>query len=318
MPTAPPLSGYLPRDFVETAEGLVFAVVDPYLDAGRVPCFLRYRRLDGGWVKLDTAAANAWLQAVAPQYRYHSRRLDAELHGLPLSAICRHHQPRQRLAALCAAARVDPIEAKARRCLGLLQAGGVSPDQIGLTGSLLIEAQRPDSDLDFVLYGRDAFEGARAAVRAAITAGQLDDLTPEAWRDAYARRGCALSFDEYLWHERRKGNKGLCDGTKFDLTLVAEPLPEPAGPCRKRGPVRVCATVNEARYAFDVPARYGLDHPDIDEVLSFTQTYAGQARAGERVEIAGQLELTAAGRQRIVIGATREAHGEYLKVLPHA
>ena len=39
---------YLPRDFVETAEGLLFAVVAHGLEAGRVLCFLRLRALRWG------------------------------------------------------------------------------------------------------------------------------------------------------------------------------------------------------------------------------------------------------------------------------
>ena len=40
---------YLSKDFIETAEGLVFAVVDHRLEQGRVLCFLRYRKDGQGW-----------------------------------------------------------------------------------------------------------------------------------------------------------------------------------------------------------------------------------------------------------------------------
>jgi predicted nucleotidyltransferase len=40
----------------------------------------------------------------------------------------------------------------------------------------------------------------------------LADQRPEPldetlWQDAYARRGCTLSYEEYRWHEQRKYNK---------------------------------------------------------------------------------------------------------------
>lgn len=303
-----------PRDFIETHEGLIFAVVDRQPDAGRVLCFLRYRREGGHPVKLGTAEANAWLAAHAPRYLYQSERLAAALHGVMPGAIHHHYRPRERVAALLTNPPRDAIEAKARRALAILLAGGLAPEVIGLTGSLLIHAQHPASDIDFVLYDRAAFHRARAIVREAIATGELTGLTPEAWREAYDRRGCALTFDEYLWHERRKHNKGLCEGVKFDLTLVADREEEPAGPVRKLGRVRVTTTVSDAERAFDFPACYGLAHPDIAEALSFSHTYAGQALAGERVDMAGQLEETAAGARRIVIGSTREASGEYLRV----
>ena len=127
----------------------------------------------------------------------------------------------------------DAIEVKARHCLVILFDKGLPREQVGITGSLLIGAQHAASDLDFVIYDREAFQQARMIVREAIRSGDLDDLTTAAWREAYARRGCELSFEEYLWHERRKFNKGLYEGTKFDITLVSESEDEPATACRK-------------------------------------------------------------------------------------
>lgn len=306
---------HLPRDFIETPEGFVFAVVDSQPEAGRVLCFLRYARQDGRLWKLDTAAAQAILAAQAPGYLFQSERLQARLHGVPLERIHRHRQPRQRVVELLAASVCDPIEAKAARWLRLLSRHGLDAARVGLTGSLLIGAQTAASDLDFVIYGREAFLQARRLVGRLIEAGELAGLDEAAWRDAYGRRGCALSFEEYLWHERRKFNKGMIDGTKFDITLVGEDAPQDAGPVRKLGRATLRARVTDARYAYDHPAAYRLDHPEVTEALSFTQTYAGQAEAGEMVEIAGIVEETQSGRRRLVVGSSREAPGEFIRVL---
>lgn len=304
-----------PRDFIETLDGLIFAVLDRRLEADRVLCFLRYRREHGKLIKLDTRAANAWLARHAPDHLFRSTRLAADLHGVRVKDIRHHYRPRERVAALRLSVARDAIEAKAQRCLAILEAGGLPSDQIGLTGSLLVGAQHPASDLDFVLYERAAFHRARAIIREAIAAGDLSALTKADWRDAYDRRACALSLDEYIWHELRKHHKGLCDGAKFDLTLVAaDAMAEPADPVRKLGRIRIKAAVQDATHAFDFPARYRLNESSIHEVLSFTHTYAGQALAGEWVEIAGHLESTAGGQCRIVVGSSREAPGEFIKV----
>ncbi len=305
---------FQPRDFIETADGLIFAVVDDQMEAGRVLCFLRYRREAGRMLKLDTAAAQAWLTARAPEWLFQSRRLAAALHGVPVEQIRRHYSPRARAAELAVAPARDLIESRAQYCLAIFRAGGVRLEQVGITGSVLIGAQHLTSDLDFVFYDRAMFHRAREVVRDAVAAGQLAELTPEAWREAYDRRGCELSFADYLWHERRKLNKGLCAGTKFDLTLVTETATG-TGAVRKLGPVQLCAEVTDATGAFDFPARYRLAHPDVVEALSFSHTYAGQALAGERVEIAGQLEVTASGQRRVVVGAAREAAGAFIKVI---
>lgn len=306
---------HLPRDFIETPEGFIFAVVDGQPEAGRVLCFLRYVRQGGRLRKLDTAAAQAVLAAHAPAYLFNSERLQASLHGVPLARIHHHYQPRQRVRALLAAAAHDAIEAKAARWLRLMSGHGLDLARVGLTGSLLIGAQTATSDLDFVIYGREAFFEARRMVGALIEAGELAELDEAAWREAYDRRGCELGFEEYLWHERRKFNKGVIDGTKFDITLIGEDAPHDAGPVKKLGRATLHARVTDARHAFDHPAAYRLDHPEIMEALSFTHTYAGQAEAGESVEIAGIVEETEAGRRRLVVGSSREAPGEFIRVL---
>ena len=68
-------------------------------------------------------------------------------------------------------------------------------------------------------------------------------------------------------------------------------------------------------YAFDYPAEFKLDHEEITHVVCFTATYTGQAIKGELIEIAGQVEQASDGLKRIVVGSSREALGEYIKVI---
>lgn len=305
-----------PRDFIETREGLILAVVDGRLEDGRVLCFLRYLRSPDGLRKVGTSEANALLEQSYPRYCHQSVRLAASLHGVPVSEIHIHHRPRDRVQALLALPVRDALQEKAVRWLGIMGRYGLDNRAIGLTGSLLIGAQKAGSDLDFVFYDRETFFFAREQVRHALLAGELQPLTDADWRESYQRRGCALSFEEYCWHERRKLNKGLCEGSKFDMTLNPETDAPEAARVRKLDRITLRATVTDASQAFDYPARFGLDHGEISEALSFTHTYAGQAFAGETVEITGMLEIDDLGIRRLVMGSSREAPGEYMKVLP--
>ena len=67
---------FLAKDFIQTREGLVFAVVETGLEQGRVLCFLRYVNKSGQWVKVDTEQANRLLADQFPQYRYFSPSKD--------------------------------------------------------------------------------------------------------------------------------------------------------------------------------------------------------------------------------------------------
>lgn len=304
----------LPRDFLETPEGLMFSVVEQGIEDGRALCFLRYRRDHGAWRKLATTEANVWLARHNPEYLYYSVARDVRLHGVPLERIVVHHHPRERLAALLALGPRDAVEERLCRLLNLLAAAGADLATMGVTGSLLIGAQRPTSDFDLVVYGRKAFHHLRQVLVELLHSGCVDPLDDALWHESYARRGCDLDYGEYLRHERRKYNKAAFEGTKFDLTLVSES----SGirhRYRKRGRITLRARVVDADAAFDYPARYQLDHPQIHEAVSYTHTYAGQALAGETVEIAGNLEQAEDGTLQVVVGSTREAPGEYIRVV---
>ena len=130
------------------------------------------------------------------------------------------------------------------------------------------------------------------------------------------RRDCSLTLDEYLWHEKRTFNKCSLAGTKVDISGVVVESEDALQAGTKLEHVVVTARVLDASGAFDYPAIYHIDHPTFQYVVSFTPTYAGQAQKGELIEVAGWSEQLADGRLRLIIGTSREAAGEYLRVVP--
>lgn len=305
------------RDFILTGEGLAFAVTLSGIEDGRVIACLRYVQTEHKtWRKVNTKEAEAILNRRYPSYLHYSPRRASLVQAVPVEAIAVHLKPRPRLQELIAQTSSPPLILRLKSLVAQLKAQGLASECLGITGSLLLGQYHENSDLDLVVYGRQAFSRARLAVRQAIALGYLQDLDSTLWQESYLRRGCALSFEEYLWHERRKHTKGAIDGTKFDLLLVEEehPAPDPRV-WRKLGRTVLRAQVLDAAEAFSIPARYLLDHPAIGCALSFSATYVGQAEAGEWVEISGHLEQADDGEKRIVVGTSREAPGEYIKVI---
>lgn len=307
---------FLPRDFIETPEGLIFAVLSPLTEADRVLCYLRYYRDGQKLCKVETGAVDGLMRLKAPAYRFYSERLDVALHGVGLSRIIRHFRPRERVADLLSRDDLDLMEAKAVRWLEIMLDAGLPLNVVGISGSILIGAQHGASDLDFVIYDRAIFHQARAAVARLAGMGVFDKPDEDYWRSAYNRRGCSLTFDEYMLHEKRKHNMGWLDGVKFDVTLVTADAAEQPGSFQKSGFKVLRALVTDASRAFDFPAVYGLAHSEVGEALSFTHTYAGQAMQGEWVEISGMVEVADTGQARIVVGSSREAPGEFIRCVP--
>lgn len=304
---------FLPKDFIETAEGLIFAVVAHGLENEKARCFLRYVRSENGrYRKVQTDEANELLWKSYPHYCFHSREFDAFLHAVDVQKITQHHQPKRRLQHVLNNSNNDEIEQTCSQLCALLQQTGVDLTHFGVTGSLLICQQKASSDIDLVCYDLEMFHKARSAVKNLIEQNLLDDLTLNDWRESYARRDCDLSFENYVWHEKRKANKGLIHGRKFDLSLVEKSANHQTTKLSKLGKITLQTQIIDATRAFCYPAEFELAHSQITKVVCFTATYVGQAFEGEQVEISGQLEQDEMGNQRIVVGSNREAKGEYI------
>jgi predicted nucleotidyltransferase len=305
----------LAKDFVETAEGLVFAVVENGIERGRVLAFLRYWKTASGWQKLSTQEANDYLQAYHPDYLCYSANKDAHLHAVAIDRITRHYQPKQILQNILQTESDDQVIKDCQQLCSLFSNAGLDLQNVGVTGSLLINAQKQSSDIDVVIYDRSVFYKLREYVKKWIGQDQLKELSKTDWQTSYQRRSCELSFSEYVWHEQRKYNKAVINGRKFDLNFVDPLNSEENTTYTKLGPIKIQGQINDDDKVFDYPAIFGLDSQEAQCVVSYTATYTGQAFVGERVEIAGQLERADHGQYRIIVGASREAVGEYIKVI---
>ncbi|MGY6278352.1 hypothetical protein [Methylomonas sp. MgM2] len=306
---------YQAKDFIETEQGLLFAVVSDGLECGRVLCFLRYAYLSGQWRKLATDNANAYLNRAFPDFLHYSEVLDTYLHSVGENEIVRHYQPKSMLQQLLQEETTDPVILDLQALCELLEVNRLELDHFGVTGSLLVGMQNHGSDIDLVCYDRVTFHQARNIVQALIAKDRCQTLNDEDWLSAYQRRACDFALDDYIWHEQRKYNKAIFNQRKFDLSLLVPTPVENQRRFQKLGFISVQADVVDDHYGFDYPAEFVINHPEIERVVSFTATYIGQAKAGEQIAVAGQLEIDDRGRKRIVVGSNREAIGEYIRVL---
>ena len=309
---------FLPKDFIQTKEGLLFAVVSYQPHEAKVGCFLRYVLKKGNWEKVTTEQANQLLQQSYPQYYYHSEQFDALFHAVSVSDIAEHHRPEQRLQTVLEKSPQDQIEEKLHQLIPILVRFGAERQSFGLTGSMLIGQQQEKSDIDLVVYGRTNFHKARKAIERAVAEEELELLDIVLMKDNFQRRLGELRFDDFAWHENRKFNKAAIGGTKFDIGMVclADELEQDNKQYKKQGNRTFITTVINDHRGFDFPAIYRVDDEMTPEIVSFTHTYVGQARKNEKIEVSGAVECDiSTGKCRLIVGSTREAEGEYIKVL---
>ena len=313
---------FRPRDFIQTTDDLVFSAVSYSHTGDKIPGFLRYVPCAGGFKKVDTRQANKALKE-HPEYLPPRGESEIPYHLVPVGRIKRIFYPKKRVLEIMNNA-ADDLEIKARRLIKIFSKE-IPIEKIGVTGSILIGVHRPDSDIDLVIYGRKNFMLARDLLKKLIRGGIIDQLDEKEWEGAYRKRvgnkdPDYYTFEEFLQHEKRKFNKGVISGTKFDILMVLDDDEEDkAGKekgWRKIGKIKLQGVVEDDSYAFSYPARYGIwSIEGIRELISFTHTYMGQAENGEKIEVSGVLEEDEEGSRRVIVGTTREAVGEYIKVL---
>jgi predicted nucleotidyltransferase len=228
-----------------------------------------------------------------------------------------HHRPENQLQILLQNKPQDRLQEKLYQLVTILVQYGVDCNFLGLTGSMLINQQTTKSDIDLVVYGRDNFNKVRQAIRLALARGEFAMLDHRLMEENFQRRAGELDFDEFAWHENRKLNKAVIDGSKFDIGMVAlnEPQEMPKTRYKKRGNKTIITTIIDDEGGFDFPACYKLADAETPEVIVYTHTYVGQAYKGETVEVSGAVECNmTTGKCRLIVGSSREAKGEYIKV----
>ena len=316
-------SAIIPKDFVETNEGLIFAIVAT--DCEHLISNLRYRRnakLKDRFQKLTTEESWQLLRESFPEVLVYSETLDCQIQHVPAERIRTHHSARRFVQSLCAnAQRNDSFLPENDRILSVANSvtkellnNGIDPRQLGITGSLLVNSHNRESDVDFVLYDKKNFSRARDCFRKlnAMSAPRSLD-----WQKSYLKRGCELSLKEFVWHEKRKSNRTWISGTKVDISLVDLEQQRSASYFggEKLEAITTKAVVVEDEHAFHHPATWKIDCADAERIVCWTATFTGQVFRGEHIEVSGILEKTEHGKNQIVVGTSREAKGEYIRVL---
>lgn len=314
------------RDFFVTKDGLIFSVTDYFHPPKGIRSVLRYipdengarvRKKDGNrYRKAEFGESFDYLK------RHHSDWL-SEVAVVPRLEIAEILKPVDVVFEILSGAHFFPA---AEELIRRLENAGVPISSMGISGSLLPGLENEGSDVDFVVSGPDwlkakeALAGMKQKDDPAFryTISELDD---DMWQTVYTKRRSPLCFEDFHAHEIRKGNRGMFiskeggENIYFDLLFVRS-----SGQIKEKGPVKrgidtgkkqIKAVITDAAFAFDSPAIYLIDHDEIDEIYSYTHTYAGQALPGETVHARGMVEAVGS-RKRLVIGTSREAQDEWM------
>jgi len=318
-------SRFLEGDYIETVDGLFFAVKGLHHPVDGVIATLRYvpdpegeRERDGVRYRrmYDLEETTRLLAAEHPGYLNRVEGLSLVLQTVPLEKIRRIYKPVERLAHIMEDSRREPETTVSKFVEALREASGVPEACFGVSGSLLIGLQRPESDVDLNVYGasegRRVYETLKHLREELSWVNPYDDSTVQPVLEA--RWGdTGLSLETFRGVEKAKVLHGLVSGRDYFIRLIRDREADEAS--RPLGAVTVRATVADAEGSIYTPCIYRVVGAEtqghaVTELLSFRGKFTEMAVEGDVVEARGTLEEVGGGekRYRVVLGG----RGDYL------
>jgi len=323
--------------------------------------------------KVTSEEAYDYLKKNHPDYLYFCEVSQVEMMGVPHIKVKEIIKPEERLAEIKKAEEKKPSDnlliKKLLKVADFFHCKArIDYNNLGISGSILPNLQKDGvSDIDFVVYGlknhrkamktfeefknkevkikklkkNEAWEIEEEGEEEKEEIITLNPIQDSYWERIYNKRmkDSSLTKEEFCWYEDRKNNRGIIEGTLFDI-LATRNWGEIQGTWgdTKYEPIGIAkieATIENAIASYDNPASYKVKNLDIleadegnrnnigkiNEIVSFTHTYAGQAIEEERIIAKGKIEKILKDidgerieNYRLVVGTTRESIDEFIKL----
>jgi len=300
--------------------------------------------------KVGSSEAYSYLRENHPEYLYFCDVTNVEMMGVPLDKVKQIIKPEKRLNELKEKFEKGESVKNPELISKLMDVADffhymadIPYTHLGISGSILPGLQKTSvSDLDFVVYGLDnhrraietfkKYRGKEVNIEKIDKTITVEGITDDYWDFVYNKRmsDSSLTKNEFRWYENRKANRGTINGTLFDI-LATKDYDEIHGTWgdtiyEPQGISQIEADIVSALGAFDNPSLYTIENVkvlegvevELSEVVSFTHTYAGEVIDGEHVIAKGKVEKVIINGEtshyRLVVGTTREAIDEYLKL----
>jgi predicted nucleotidyltransferase len=320
--------------YLETTDGLFFAVKGSVHPPSRFVAFLRYapdsrkgnREKNGQRYRrlYHFDEQEQLLRERYPHYLIFDTTCQATLQSVPHEYLKQIYDPSVRLLELLSQENLEPVEQDAVGFARLLQQEAQVPwSSLGLSGSLLIGLHTPSSDLDLQVCGVQSSWAVQRTLKRLLAGGtgEVRRLDEQGVQELYASRvaDTRMSFSDFVGSEREKVIQGQFRNRPYFIRFLKAPteVDEKYGDrfYISRGRVEIEATVTDASEAIFTPCRYAVDKVRflgdsqvecLSEIVSFRGRFCEQAQAGDVVQVSGTLERVQAkdGRSwhRLLLG----------------
>ncbi|HHL41801.1 hypothetical protein DRO31_02745 [Candidatus Bathyarchaeota archaeon] len=313
---------YSEGDYIQTTDGLFFAVKGGRHDADLVVAVLRYipditgdRVLDGVNYRriYDLNDSTKYLLSSYPSYISKIPWLGLETQSVPTSKITKVYNPKEKLEEILE----NPNTVLKKRIKNFVEAlsstSGVNTSCYGLSGSLLIGLDNEASDIDLNVYGeiegRKVYAGLKKLRQNMEWITGYDSLSVE---DVLVSRWgkTGLDLEKLRTIECRKILHGRVFGVDYFIRLLREKDKSTSIPLKS---VTIRAKVTDSSESIYTPCTYRVqsmsnEYPVV-ELKSYRGKFTEQVEKNDIVEVNGILEKVTRDAEvffRIILGRAED------------
>jgi hypothetical protein len=294
---------YSEGDYIQTVDGLFFAVKGGRHSADFVVAVLRYipeetgdRVLDGVTYRriYDLKESTEYLSSRYPDYINEIPWLGLETQSVPTCKIAKVYNPKNKLEEIVANP-TTVLEKRIKRFVdSLSSSSGVDVCCFGLSGSLLIGLENEASDIDLNVYGevegRRVYDGLKTLREKENWVIGYDDVSVETVLvSRWGKTG--LDLEKLRLIECRKILHGMVFGVDYFIRLLREEDNSTSIPLNA---VTIRAKITDSSASIYTPCTYLVqsmsDEYPVTELKSYRGKFTEQVEKGDIVKVRGTLE----------------------------
>jgi len=304
-------------DMVETVEGLIFDVKGFVHPPDKIVAYLRYvespngdrRKGEKTYIKVySISEREEILKEKYPEYLCYDPVFGDRMQEVPNRRVSKIYKPQNKVSNLLKEPRLDRIERDAIEFICLLHdLSNVDLGKIGVSGSILVDLYKEDSDIDVIVYGKKNCLAIHATLKEEMKRrnSPIRRYDLEGLKKLYEFRSkdTWMPLKDFIRMERRKFMQGTFRGRDFFMRFIPDwnEVNERYGDriYVPSGYVKIKARIADDSESIFTPCRYliedvrildGVKVRGLKEIVSFRGRFCEQARKDEIVVAQGKLE----------------------------
>jgi predicted nucleotidyltransferase len=304
-------------DFVETVDGLIFDVKGLIHPPDRLVAYLRYLedpfgdRKRGERIFSKVYSLNERekiLESKFPHYLYYDSIFGEKLEGVPVDFVSKLYRPAERILDLLQSTNLDQVESQSVKLAKTLHdLSSVHFSNLGLSGSVLVNLQAENSDIDLMVYGRKNCRLVYETLKQLMQT-KSSNFFPYNLKDLkklyeFRSKDTQIPFEDFRKMEQRKFSQGKFENRDFFVRFILDwdEVTESYGDrlYRTMGYAKIKARIDDDTESIFTPCKYGVSEvrvlegakiPSIKEIASYRGRFCEQAVRDETVVAQGKVE----------------------------